>query len=246
MKRDLYFNKPLMNSAGALGFAPDARNGIALETFGAFVTNPLSSRPRLPAATPNLIQFSGGFLLHTGLPNPGLPHALKQYAARWQKSELPIIVHLIADHPEETRRMVRALEPLENVMAAEIGFAPQGSDEIIGLTLEVCRGEIPLILSLPAEKILALGEKLIQSGASALSLAPPRGALTQNNQPATGRLYGPALFPQTLETIYSASKLGLPILANNGIQRASDVAAALAAGALAVQTDFNLWLPQAT
>ncbi|MBL8103821.1 MAG: hypothetical protein JNM02_14910, partial [Anaerolineales bacterium] len=50
MKRDLYFSKPLINAAGSLGFAPDIHNGLPLDSFGAFVTNPISLRPRLPTA----------------------------------------------------------------------------------------------------------------------------------------------------------------------------------------------------
>ena len=83
MKRDLYFSKPIMNAAGSLGFAPDARNGIDFASFGAFVTNPISLRPRLPTTHPALVEFPGGFLLHTGLPNPGLNGTLKKYSAKY-------------------------------------------------------------------------------------------------------------------------------------------------------------------
>jgi len=117
-----------MNAAGSLGFAPDARVGITLDSFGAFVTNPFSLRPRLPAAKPEIIEYLGGFLLHTGLPNPGFNSGIKKYASRWEKSDLPIIVHLMADRPEETQRMVQMLEIEENVMAVELGFAPLLAD----------------------------------------------------------------------------------------------------------------------
>jgi len=120
MKRDLYFSKPLMNAAGSLGFAPDFRSlgdFGSLDTFGAFVTNPFSLRPRLPTTQPAMIEYPGGFLLHTGLPNPGLKAGLKRYAAKWIRSELPVIVHLMADRPEETQSMVHMLEEIENVMA---------------------------------------------------------------------------------------------------------------------------------
>ena len=145
MKRDIYFSKPLMNAAGSLGFTPDTRTGISLEPFGAFVTNPFSLRPRLPATKPEVVEYPGGFLLHTGLPNPGLNAGLKKYSAKWSRADLPIIVHLMADRPEETQRMVRALESQENVMAAELGFAPLLADDIILLRLEMCVGELPLI-----------------------------------------------------------------------------------------------------
>ena len=198
MKRDLYFSKPLMNAAGSLGFTPDTRTGISLDSFGAFVTNPFSLRPRLPATKPELIEYPGGFLLHTGLPNPGMNAGLKKYSAKWSRADLPIIVHLMADRPEETQHMVRMLESQENVMAAELGFAPLLADDIIMLTLEMCVGELPLIFSLPVEQVLSLGPRLVQDGAQAISIAAPRGALhspliTQARL-ITGRLIRPLTF----------------------------------------------------
>ena len=240
MKRDLYFRKPLMNAAGSLGFAPDSRVGISLDSFGAFVTNPFSLRPRKPAAHPEVIEYPGGFLLHSGLPNPGFSAGVKRYASRWDKSDLPVIVHLMADRPEETQQMVRMLETHENVMAAELGFAPLLADDILLLTLEMCLGELPLIFSLPLEQVLSLGPRLIQEGAQAISISAPRGALMKD-QLVTGRLYGPSLFPRAFETVYSAAKLGLPIIGAGGVWTKENADAMLAAGAMAVQVDAVLW-----
>ncbi len=141
-----------MNAAGSLGFAPDFRDFGSLEglELGAFVTNPFSLRRRLPTAQPELIEYPGGFLLHTGLPNPGFNAGIKNYASRWDKSDLPIIVHLMADRPEETQHMVKVLEVQENVMAAELGFAPLLADDILLLTLEMCLGELPDSTVLPS------------------------------------------------------------------------------------------------
>jgi len=249
MKRDLYFSKPFMNAAGILGFAPDPRAGIALDSFGAFVTNPFSLRPRRPAARPVVMEHPGGFLLHTGLPNPGLQAGLKKYSAKWSRSDLPIIVHLMADRPEETQGMVRLLETQEFVMAIELGFAPLLANDIILLTLEMCLGELPLIFSLPLEQVLSLGPRLIQEGAQAISISAPRGALPLSPTPSplvTGRLYGPSLFPRTLETVYSATKLGLPIIGAGGIWTKENAEVILSAGALAVQVDAVLWSPNST
>lgn len=242
MKRDLYFSKPLMNAAGSLGFAPDTRVGLPLDSFGAFVTNPFSLRPRLPAAKPAVPEHPGGFLLHTGLPNPGFTAGLKKYSAKWTRSDLPIIVHLMADRPEETQRMVRMLESQENVMAAELGFAPLLANDIILMTLEMCLGEVPLIFSLPVAQVLSLGPRLMQEGAQAISIAAPRGALMTDHL-VTGRLYGPSLFPQSLETVYSAAKIGLPIIGAGGVWAKENADAMLSVGALAVQVDAALWNP---
>jgi dihydroorotate dehydrogenase (NAD+) catalytic subunit len=247
MKRDLYFSKPIMNAAGSLGFAPDPHSGINFDSLGAFVTNPISLRLRLIAAQPALIEFPGGFLLHTGLPNPGLSAVLKKHAARWNRADMPIIVHLMADRPEETMRMVQMLEGIENVMAVELGFAPLLSDDIFLLNLEMCVGELPLIFSLPAEQVLSLGPRLMQGGAVAISMTSPRGALISprdKNKLITGRLYGQSLFPRSLDTVRSAAMIGMPIIGAGGVWTKQDAADMLSAGAMAVETDASLWVPR--
>ncbi len=243
MKRDLYFSKPLINAAGSLGFAPDSRNGIPLDSFGAFVTNPLSLRPRLPATHPAVIEYPGGFLLHTGLPNPGFNATLKKYSAKWKRADLPIIIHLMADRPEEAKHMVRELEIVENVMAVQLGFAPLLADDIILLTLEMCLGEMPLIFALPQEQILTLGPRLIENGAEAISLAAPRGAVYDKaGNLVTGRLFGRSLFPRSLDMVRSAVMIGLPVIGSGGVWTDADVESMLKAGAIAVETDTRLWV----
>lgn len=245
MKRDLYFSKPLMNAAGSLGFFPNLRDFENLgDLLGAFVTNPFSLRPRLPTSQPAVVEYPGGFLLHTGLPNPGLSAGIRKYASKWDKSDIPVIVHLMADRPEETRSMVRMLEDVENVMAVELGFAPLLADDIILLTLEMCLGELPLVFSLPVEQVLSLGPRLVQAGAEAISLSAPRGSQVSGQKSVvSGRLYGPSLFPQTLDTVNNAAKLGIPVIGAGGVWTRENADAMLSFGALAVQVDAALWNP---
>jgi dihydroorotate dehydrogenase len=241
-KQDLTFSTPYMNAAGTLGFAPDYRAPVPWESFGAFVTNPISLRPRKPTANPTLIEYAGGFLLHTGLPNPGLPAAIKKYARRWADSRLPIIVNLMADRPDETSRMIQSLEELENITAVELGFAPLLADDIILLTIEMSLGELPLIVSLPVEQVLSLGPRVIQEGAAVISLAAPRGMLTTDDgQPTAGRLSGPALFPQALLTVRDAARANIPVIGAGGVGSKENADVMLSAGALAVQVDASLW-----
>lgn len=248
-KRDLSLRKPIMNAAGALGFAPEPRAGLDWDEFGAFVTNPLSLRPRAPLAEPQVLSYPGGVLLHTGLPNPGFRAVLKKYASRWAGARLPVIVHLMADRPEQTAQMVRQLEGLENIAAVELGFAPGLAADIILIALEMALGELPLIVSLPMEQVLSLGPRVVQDGAIAVSLAAPRGALPMpadgvretHRGVVSGRLYGPGLFPQALDVVQNAVKLGLPTIGAGGVYSPEDAGVMLSAGALAVQLDSALW-----
>ncbi|HEY5982226.1 MAG TPA: hypothetical protein VIU38_02030 [Anaerolineales bacterium] len=242
-KRDLDFVKPILNAAGTLGFAPDSRMPILWEELGAFITNPISMRPRFPAETPQLVEFPGGFLLHTGLPNPGFRSCLNHFSRAWSQARLPIIVHLMADRPDETRQMVAALEGVDNVLAVELGFAPLLADDLILLAVEMGIGELPVIVNLAAGQLLRLGPRVLETGAIACSLAAPRGALDHAGVVVSGRLLGPSLFPLSLQSVQAATKLGLPLIGSNGIFSDASAHLMLEAGAMAVEVDALLWLP---
>jgi len=242
-KRDLEFTKPLINAAGSLGFSPDVRAPISWDEFGAFVTNPISMRPRLAAESAALMEYPGGFLLHSGLPNPGFRWVLQHNERAWGQSPLPTIVNLMADRPDETREMVRALEGMDNLLAIELGFAPLLTDDLILLAVEMSAGEAALIVKLPSEQLLRLGPQVLDRGATALSIAPPRGALPREGGVVTGRLFGPGLFPRALALVRTASSVGLPIIGGGGVFSAAHARAMLACGAIAVELDVALWLP---
>ncbi|HET6845700.1 MAG TPA: hypothetical protein VFH29_02640 [Anaerolineales bacterium] len=242
-KQDLEFRNPLLNVAGMLGFVPDVHGSRVWESLGAFVTNPLSMRRRRPTAEPAVIEYPGGVLMHSGLPSPGFQHALRRFSRAWAQATIPIVVSLMADRPDETREMVRALEGLENILAVELSFAPNLADDIIRLAVEMSIGELPIIVGLPASQVLSLGPQVEALGAAAISMSPPRGSLQGRSAVVSGRLFGPSLFPPALELLLSARKLGLPMIASGGVASPSQVETMLAAGALAVQADIDLWIP---
>jgi hypothetical protein len=91
---------------------------------------PEFSHPLMNAAgSLGFAPFPGGALLHTGHPNPGLSSAIKQHAAAWARSEVPIIIHLISNKPEEVRNAVLRVEGLENVIAVELGIESDNASD---------------------------------------------------------------------------------------------------------------------
>lgn len=242
LRQDFYLDSPWMNAAGMLGYAPPARWPIP-DPMGAFVTNPISLGSRTPAAERSLLNYAGGALLHSGLPNPGLNRVLRKYTRHWAQSNLPVWVHLIGSNPDEIQQMVQRLEGVEGVMAIELGLPPdaQGKDALA--FVEAGFGELPLVVHLP---FTAAGEpwlkELPKLGAAAITLGAPRGSLpTDTGRPVSGRLYGPALFPLVLAAVQQARRWGLPVIAGAGIYRRQDAQALLDAGARAIQLDTLLW-----
>ena len=241
-KFDLSFASPLMNAAGSLGFAPDRRSMENLPALGAFFTNPVSLAARSPARGERYLPYPGGFLLHTGYPNPGLRAVIRRYAAHWRRQELPVWVHLLAQSPDDAGQMVRLLEGLDGVAGVELGIPPDINPGAAAAFTRAAQGELPVLARLPAEQALELAEVVLSSGAAAVSLAPLRGALPlPGGGLLRGRLYGPALLPQALEAVRVLAGLGFPVVGAGGINYPEDVDAMRSAAAFAVQLDTVLW-----
>lgn len=253
MKLELAIDPPIMNAAGMLGFAPESHPPIDLARLGAFITNPISQERRTAAQGERYMPAAGSFWLHTGHPNPGFRSALRRYTSRWQRSALPVFVHLLCHNPANTKEMAARLENLAGVAGIELGLPPEVR---IGHAVQHIRqasGELPLIVRLPFERalelasgILAQAEKdpegLDLSALAAFSLGPPRGSIGHPGQGiVSGRMYGPAVFPMALAAVQALQPLGLPVIGAGGVYRQSQVELMLAAGALAVQLDAVLW-----
>jgi dihydroorotate dehydrogenase (NAD+) catalytic subunit len=241
-RQELDLSSPWMNAAGMLGFAPSARWAVP-EAIGAFVTNPISLSPRSPAGDRGMQSVSGGVLLHSGLPNPGLSRVFRKYGERWAQSSVPIWVHLIGSHPDEIRQMVQRLEGREGVAAVELGLPPEIRGNEALAFIEAAYGELPLVVHLP---LTTANEPWLNQlpglGVSGLSLGAPRGMVhTSGKNLLRGRLFGPAYFPMVMAAVYAVRKLGIPIIAGAGIYRRQDAQSLLDTGAFAVQLDTVLW-----
>jgi dihydroorotate dehydrogenase (NAD+) catalytic subunit len=237
LKNDLYLDKALMNAAGTLGFAPDPRGPLDLSQLGAFVTNPISRAHRTPARGKRFRPYPGGFVLHSGLPNPGLNAVIRHNRARWARAKVPVIVHLLAMDAASLASMIERLEGIESVMAVEIGLPPEVDPNSAFDFTQAAIGELPAIVRLPLEGAEELAGVVIDAGASAVSLGAPRGKLPGIN----GRMYGPGVFPLALRTVEKLAVFGIPVIGAGGVYQQGDVDAMLGAGAFAVQLDAVLW-----
>lgn len=244
-KYDFGLSQPLMNAAGSLGFVPDRRLDMDWGRFGAFVTNPISLGPRSPAQGQRYASYPGGFLLHTGYPNPGLSTVIHRYAEAWGRSPLPVIVHLLGQSPEETATAIRRLEGREGIIGVELGLPPKIDAATAQDFVMAAAGELQLIVRVPIEQALELAPTVIEAGAAAISLGAPRGAIPgADGRIFEGRLYGPGVFPMALHIVRELVRMEMPegmVIGGGGVYSAEQAKRMLEAGAAAVQVDTMMW-----
>jgi dihydroorotate dehydrogenase (NAD+) catalytic subunit len=131
---------------------------------------------------------------------------------------------------------------VEGVMGLEVGVDSHASVDLVAALTRAAYGELPLIVRLPMERASELAPIVVDAGAAAISLAPPRGTYpTANGELTQGRLYGPAVFPIALRLVDDLSRMGVPVIGAGGIYTKEHADAMLAAGALAVQLDSVFW-----
>lgn len=251
-KRGLSLTGRVMNAAGILGFANEYRDLIDFSKQGAFITNPITLRRRTPARGRHVIETADGVLIHTGLPNPGVRQAIRQYAGAWRSMPCPVIVHIAGTTADDVGRCVEALDGVEGPQGVELGLPDDATEaEVDRLTqAAVGAGSLPVIVRTPLEGALPLAKAAARGGAQALTVAaPPRQTLQladsdSEAQALTGRWYSRLTFPQALQAVHDivAAGLGVPVIGCGGIYTADDALAMLNAGAVAVQVETAVWL----
>jgi dihydroorotate dehydrogenase (NAD+) catalytic subunit len=153
-----------------------------------------------------------------------------------------VIVHLLAQEPEELTTMVERLELVEGVTGIEVGLAPEAGLDLASALVSAAVGELPVIARLPLERCGELFPALEGTGVSAVSLGPSRGSLPDGSGDlVSGRLYGPSVFPLALRCVQDLAERGTPVIGAGGIYTAEDFEAMRSAGAVAVQLDAVLW-----
>jgi dihydroorotate dehydrogenase (NAD+) catalytic subunit len=242
-KRDLVINPPLINAAGSLGYSDEARRLIDLTQLGAFITNPVSMRPRKPAQGPRWLSFAGGFLLHTGHPNPGLSEVVRRHRKRWATTSCPVVVHALTRLPHEAGQIAERLEEVEGVCGIELNLSEASPREAAALVSSATEAHLPILAHLPIGVDEEVALAAIQAGAVALTLGPPRGTMhTPEGGLITGRLYGRSIFPLALQSLIRlVDCVDRPVLGGGGIYTREHVDIMIAAGAAGVQLDAVMW-----
>jgi dihydroorotate dehydrogenase (NAD+) catalytic subunit len=247
-KNPLVIENPVMPAAGIFGFDGAAyRDMVDLSKLGAIVTNPITWKARHAAHGPRVVPLPSGVLVHTGLPNPGISRAIKQYGARWAGALAPVIVHIAATTPADVARCAGALDHCEGIGGIELGLHDQaGSDEIAqAVQAALSSTQLPLLVCVPLYSAVEAARAAQDAGAGGLVVAaPPRGTTRdpESGQLVGGRVYGPWLKPLALRAVGQVARIAqIPVIGGGGIHSAQDARDFIEAGAVAVQVDTVIW-----
>ncbi len=226
-----------MNASGTGGYFPGKE---FLENFpdsAVFVTNPISLQPRKPAKSTTVVDFEGGFLVHSGWPNPGFSSIIKKYGKLWEKAPLPVIVNLLVSTPDETYHMMQDLEEFDNVFAVELSLPEFATTEFVLEMIDAGFGKLPLILKTPLELLYQPWVKQIPDFpfVEAISLQPPKGIVFKSGKAIRGRLFGPSVLPTTANAVFQLKKYEIPVLAGAGLTNLIEVESLFALGVYGVQ-----------
>ncbi|MFW5713112.1 MAG: hypothetical protein ACOCYU_00390 [Brevefilum sp.] len=153
-----------------------------------------------------------------------------------------MIIHLLGENPKSIAEMVRKLEGLENILAVEIGLPLECDSTMLRGFIDAALGELPTVISLEYGHLPEMLETLVELQPAAVHLRTPRGTLPDaKDNLASGRLYGPAMFPLALNAIQRLTSSGLRIIAGGGVFSHAGVQAILNLEVFAVSLDAVLW-----
>ncbi|MDW8171056.1 MAG: hypothetical protein RML73_01095 [Anaerolineae bacterium] len=246
----LTVNSPVLLAAGSAGFGAAYANLVSYQRLGALVTNPITYEPWSPTRGTRVVPLDAGALVHTGLPNPGLRHAVKEYARAWEALPLPVIVHLVATNRQQVRAGAELINETQGIAALELGLNDDiGRQKAVELVRAASDHlDKPVLVRLPMMDAYEIAEACADNGAGALVVcAPPRGTARDphSQRLIQGRVYGPLLQPLILRMVGVLRRRvdpEVPIIGAGGIHKPQDARDYLDAGAVAVQIDSLLWI----
>jgi len=247
---------PVMVASGTFGYGEEYAELLDLNRLGAIVTKTITLKPRLGNEPPRIVETAYGILNSIGLQNVGLNGFIRDKLPFLKKYNVPLIVSIAGETPEEYVQLAQRLrreeiEGLElNLSCPNIKYErglmfaqdSQATHRVVSKVRKATR--LPLIVKLSPNvtDIASLAKVCEESGADAVSLINTFTAMAvdvESRRPIlrqiTGGLSGPAIKPIALRMVYEVyKKVKIPIVGMGGIMTASDALEFIMAGARAV------------
>ncbi len=252
----LKLKNPVMVASGTFGYGQEYSELFDLNRLGAIVTKSVTLKPRPGNPPPRIVETPSGMLNAIGLQNVGLEIFISQKMPFLRSLDVPVIVNISGDTPDDYVELAERLSTVEGVAALElniscpnvkrggmtIGIDPEETHELVWRVRRVTG--LPLIVKLTPNvtDITLIARAAVDGGAEALSLINTLLAMAvdvERRRPmlanVTGGLSGPAIKPIAVRMVWQvAQAVDVPVIGIGGVMGWRDALEFLIVGASAV------------
>jgi dihydroorotate dehydrogenase (NAD+) catalytic subunit len=252
---DLKMITPITTASGTFGFGLEFTDFVDLKKLGAVTVKGTTLEPRAGNKGQRVVETPAGMLNCVGLENPGVEYFLNSTLPKLSKYNVPIIVNIDGDSPEEYGELAEKLD-VDEVAALEIniscpnvaqgglafGTCPTEAAKVIKAVKSHTHKTVITKLTPNVTDIVEIALAAEAAGSDAISLINTLlGMKIDVNQqkPVLGNimggLSGPAVRPVAVRMVYQvAQAVHIPIIGMGGITCADDAIEFFLAGATAV------------
>ncbi len=254
---NLELKNPLMVASGTFGYGKEMNSVIDVNKFGAIVTKSVTLKKRDGNQPPRIAETECGMLNSIGLANVGIHSFVKDKLPFLQKLEIPIIVNIAGNTPQEYIDILTILEDHPGIAGYEINLScpnvKEGGLEFgrdsnacfkITDTLRKITNRLLIIKLTPNSSFIAeAGKAVEEAGAdcvSAINTLVGMAVNVETRKPkisrVTGGYSGPGIKPVALAKVFELyNNIKIPIIGIGGIMNWEDVVEFMLVGAAAVQ-----------
>ena len=122
-KQPLLLKNPVMVASGTFGYGTEYAKIVDIQRLGAIVSKSISLRPRRGLKGPRVMETAAGMLNAIGLQNVGLRQAIKEKAPIWAEWDVPVVVNIVGESPEEYAIMASELDGVPGVSGLELNIS---------------------------------------------------------------------------------------------------------------------------
>jgi dihydroorotate dehydrogenase (NAD+) catalytic subunit len=254
---NIELKNPLMVASGTFGYGEEMNSVIDVNKFGAIVTKSVTYKKRDGNKPPRIAETECGMLNSIGLANVGIHSFIKEKIPFLQKLDLPIIVNIAGNTPQEYIDILTLLENESGIAGYEINLSCPNVKEgglefgrdanacfnITGALRKKTKRCLIIKLTPNSSFISEAGKAVEDAGADSISAINTLVGMAvdiQSRRPKisriTGGYSGPGIKPVALAKVFELyNAVKIPIIGIGGIMNWEDVIEFMLVGSVAVQ-----------
>lgn len=253
----LELSSPVVIASGVWPYEEEFWSPGKLEGVGAVCTKAISLNARSGNSGVRVWETGGGMLNSIGLQNIGVDAFIEKYHARVTGSGTPAVANVVMEREQETEETLSKLWDAGGMAAAELNIScPNVDGDGMAWGTEECsaakavrsarsawKGPLWVKMTPQSPDPVRVAKAIEAEGADALVVGNTWLGMAMDmtkGKPAFDRVVagysGPAVFPLALRLVWQiCGSVSIPVIGCGGVMTASDCAAMMLSGAMAVE-----------